>query len=141
MTKIDIDSLFDLTAVREELRLSQSELAALLGVSPRTIQSNEQGWRKPSSALEKSILLLLIASRQGEDFTSHTCYNTLDCGPETCDQCLIHRSRQGHLCWLLTGNMCKGRRLYNWQDKKQVCGECLFLQTLLRGKVAHPDPD
>ena len=41
MTKID--SLFDLNAVREELGLSQSELAALLGVSPPPIQSNEQG--------------------------------------------------------------------------------------------------
>ena len=138
MTKID--SLFDLTAVREELRLSQSELAALLGVSPRTIQSNEQGWRKPSPALERSILLLLIAWRQGEDFSSHACHKTVDCDPEMCNQCLVHRSRQGHLCWFLTGNVCKGSRLCNWQDKKQVCGECLFLQTLLRGKVAEPDP-
>lgn len=137
----NIDSLFDLKAVREELRLSQSELAALLGVSPRTIQSNEQGWRKPSPALEKSILLLLIAWRHGKDFSSQVCHNIVDCDPKTRNQCLAYRSRQGHLCWFLTGNVCNGMRLYNWQDKKRVCGECLFFQTLLRGKVAEPEPD
>ncbi len=129
------EDLLDLKAVRAEMGVSQAELATLAGVSPRTIQSCEQGWRKPSSALEKSILLLLIAWRQGESFGSQLCWEATDCPPQTRDGCLAYRSRQGHLCWFLTGNMCKGMRLYRWADKKALCGECGFFRTLLRGKM------
>ncbi len=52
--------------VREELKLSQAGFADLLGVSTRAVQSWEQGWRTPSSVLQESILLALIAWRQGD---------------------------------------------------------------------------
>ncbi len=134
----ELEGLFDLKAVRAELGLSQAELAALLGVSARTVQSCEQGWRHPGSALEKSILLLLMACRQGESFGSHLCWEATDCAPDVRNGCLVYRSRQGHLCWFLTGNICKGRRLRNWPDKKAVCGECEFFRILLRGKMPAP---
>ncbi|MFG1691448.1 helix-turn-helix domain-containing protein, partial [Gemmatimonadota bacterium] len=94
----------DLKAVRTELGLSQAELADLIGVSQRTVQSCEQSWRKPGPAVEKAVLLLLLASRHGADFGINVCWETLDCSDDERGGCLVYQSRQGHLCWLLSGN-------------------------------------
>ena len=53
----------DAKAVREKLALSQSEFAALLGISPRTLQNWEQGHRRPEGAARA---LLRIAERHPE---------------------------------------------------------------------------
>ena len=132
---MDAASLPDLKAVRNELDLSQSQLADLLGVSPRTVQSCEQGWRKPSPALERSLLLLLMASRQGADFGTRICWDALGCSAEDRERCLAYRSRQGHLCWLLSGNICQGKRLRSWRDKKAMCMQCAFFRQLLSGGI------
>ena len=130
---VDWQDLLQVRRVREELGLSQQGLADLIGVSLRTVQSCEQGWRRPTAALERSLLLLLLASRNGPDLGKRACWDSSGSPPDACEQCLVRRSRQGHLCWLLTGNVCKGRRLRSWSSKKAVCGECRFLRRLLRG--------
>lgn len=128
---INWEHLLDMRRAREELGLSQRALADLLGVSPRTIQSCEQGWRKPSAALERSLLLLLLALRNGPGFGRMRCWDVLRCDPGVRQRCFTFRSRQGHLCWLLSGNMCGGRPLRSWRQKKAACGECAFLRLLL----------
>lgn len=50
----------DVAAVRQKTGLSQSQFAALLGVSVRTLQDWEQGRRAPSGAART---LLLVADR------------------------------------------------------------------------------
>ena len=50
----------DAKAVREKLALSQSEFAALIGISPRTLQNWEQGHRRPEGTARA---LLRIAER------------------------------------------------------------------------------
>ena len=133
MTAVDWQDLLRVRRVRAELGLSQTQLADLIGVSPRTIQSCEQGWRRPTAALERSLLLLLLASRNGPDFGQRVCWESRRCPPGACEQCLVHRSRQGHLCWLLSGNVCGGKRLRSWADKRAQCGECAFMHELVRG--------
>jgi DNA-binding XRE family transcriptional regulator len=124
-------SRFDLKAIRRKVGLSQSEFADLLGVSLRTIQSCEQGWRNPSPAVEKSALLLFIAHCQGADFRNHTCWATVQCSDQDREGCLVYKTKQGHLCWLLTGHICKGIKLHSWEDKKALCSECDFFRELL----------
>jgi len=121
----------DLKAIREELGLSQAQFADMLGVSPRAIQSCEQGWRKPSAALEKAALLLLVAARQGKGLEGLACWNVVECSDELREHCWSYRSGQGHLCWLVTGNLCHGRHVRTWEEKKAVCLECSFCQQLL----------
>ena len=125
------DSGINFKAVRSELGLSQVELADLIGVSQRTVQSCEQGWRKPGPAVEKAVILLLMASRQGADFGIKACWNSINCSRRERDDCLVYQSRQGHLCWLLSGNTCQGRSCRTWEDKKAMCGECSFFRELL----------
>jgi DNA-binding transcriptional regulator YiaG len=41
--------------VRDQLRLTQQQLADRLGLSVRAVQSWEQGWREPSRRAERSM--------------------------------------------------------------------------------------
>ena len=50
----------DVRAVRKQLNLKRADLAEMLGVSPRTLESWEQGKRKPSGAAS---ILLKIAMK------------------------------------------------------------------------------
>jgi putative transcriptional regulator len=53
----------DVTAARAQAGISQSQFAALLGVSARTLQEWEQGRRQPSGAAQT---LLAIAAKHPE---------------------------------------------------------------------------
>jgi DNA-binding XRE family transcriptional regulator len=125
----------DIRAIREEMGLSQSEFADLLSVSPRTVQSCEQGWRKPSSALEKSALLLFMAHRNGRTFGKKVCWEQPECNPKKRKDCMTYRSGQGHLCWLMSGTLCRGLRLNSWSDKLSFCLQCDFFFELLDGDL------
>jgi putative transcriptional regulator len=50
----------EIKAVREKLHVSQSEFAAMIGVSPRTLQNWEQGRRTPEGPAKA---LLKVAAR------------------------------------------------------------------------------
>lgn len=121
----------DLRALRSELGLTQTEFAGLLSVSARTVQSCEQGWRNPSAAVEKSALLLLLAHRHGQEFRRHSCWEVLGCSDGDRKGCLVFQTGQGHLCWLLSGNICHGTHLGSWADKKATCHQCTFFRELL----------
>ncbi len=124
-------SCVDLKAVRNEIGLGQSEFAGMIGFSPRTVQSCEQGWRNPSPAVEKAALLILMAHRHGAEFSEHSCWESVQCSERERKGCLVFKTRQGHLCWWLSGHMCKGIRLSSWEDKKKLCAECVHFHVLL----------
>ena len=130
----------DLKAIREELGLTQNELASYLGVSSRTVQSCEQGWRCPGSAVHKSLLLLLITHRRGAELKELHCWDARNCALEMRERCLVSISGQGHLCWFLTGNLCKQTVFRRWEDKLAKCNACGFFQALTRVK-SPPIPD
>ncbi|MBN8772953.1 MAG: helix-turn-helix domain-containing protein [Thiobacillus sp.] len=55
-----LESVRQMKEARNRLGMSQSELAALMGVSPRTLQDWEQGRRKPTGAAQ-TLLRVAIA--------------------------------------------------------------------------------
>ena len=63
--KVELPS--DVKKIREDLNLSQSAFAALMGVSIKTLQEWEQGRRKPSGPASA---LLRIANRHPEALLS-----------------------------------------------------------------------
>ena len=118
--------------IRAEMGLSQSELAGLVGISSRAIQSYEQAWRQPSELVERMLLLLVVAHRNGARLSQCRCWEQTECSPGVRKRCIAYVARQGHLCWFLTGTTCKGQRQESWSDKLRLCLECGFLQALLR---------
>jgi DNA-binding XRE family transcriptional regulator len=122
----------DLKAIREELRISQATLASYLGVSVRTVQSCEQGWRCPGEAVKKALLLLLITYRRREELAELHCWDYIKCLDEQRERCLVYQSRQGHLCWFLLGNQCSRQPNRGWKEKREMCHRCTFFQMLIR---------
>ncbi len=123
----------DVGAIREELGLTQSGLADLLGVSLRTVQSCEQGWRQPGAMLEKVLLMHLMIRRRGSGLTDALCWKHVGCSEDARERCPVFQSRLGYLCWMLSGNICcsDGERVEDWETKKEVCRECGFFAALL----------
>ena len=123
-------------AIRGELGLSQAAFARLVGVSVRAVQSCEQGWRRPSTVLEKAALLLLIAHRRGGQIPSLRCWEVMSCPPERRSQCITYRSGQGHLCWFLSGTLCTGPEACDWDQKRSICMHCDLFKLML-GQAAE----
>jgi len=126
--------------IRAEMGLSQSELGGLVGISKRAIQSYEQGWRRPSELVERMLLLLLVAHRRGTRLSRCRCWEQEACPSRVRKTCIAYVARQGHLCWFLTGTMCKGQRQESWSEKLRLCLECKFMQGLLRPVKARTHP-
>jgi len=127
--------------IRSEMGLSQSKLAGMVGIGSRAIQSYEQGWRQPSEMVERMLLLLLIAHRNGAQLSRIRCWEHKACSPGVREKCTAYVTRQGHLCWFLTGTMCEGQRQKSWSDKLGLCIECGFLQGLLNPVEAETETD
>jgi DNA-binding XRE family transcriptional regulator len=127
-----------LRQIRHELSLSQRGFAELLGCSARTIQSVEQGWRQPSSAMERLALLVFVCLRWGADITHFRCWELNHCSEKQQQRCPAYRYRVGHLCWLLSTATCVGRRVSSWQEKRDICLQCDILKGML-GLLERPE--
>ncbi len=118
-------------SLRKELGISQKEMADLLGISTKAIQSYEQGWRHGSPHVEQMVLLHTILHRGLNLRKVPHCWKLNDCPRELRKQCPAHRIRQPGFCWLVTGTLCHGERMHTWQAKRKRCLKCEVLKMLL----------
>jgi len=125
------DGSVNIKAVRQELGLTQAEFARLTGFSVRAVQSCEQGWRRPGVALEKTVLLLLIAHRKGGTVPELRCWEVMSCPQARREHCITYQSDQGHLCWYLRGTPCTGPAAQEWDEKRPQCIDCPLFELLL----------
>jgi len=68
-----VDSVCNLKTIREALNKTQHEMAALLGVSARAVQSYEQGWRPFPPHVQKMAGLLFFLHRRKGRMPSRPC--------------------------------------------------------------------
>jgi len=117
-------------AIRNHLGKSQAELSELLCVSPKTIQSLEQGWRGISSHIERQMLFLVFLKRP-VDKSMLPCWEIKNCLNEYRRKCVAWEFQAGHLCWYITGTFCQGKCQKNWDQKIDICKDCEVFQTLI----------
>ena len=116
--------LGNLKVIRKELGKSQSELARLLSVSVRAVQSYEQGWRPTPSYVLKIAMVQLFIYKRKDHVKLSPCWKIRNCGPELTSTCEAYQNEVGDLCWLVTGTNCNGKVLDTWDDKFALCKEC-----------------
>ena len=120
----------EFSSIRRFLGKTQVQLAQLLGVSPKAIQSFEQGWRNVPIYTERQLLFLLF-QKKTEGVRNRACWVTRKCPIETRRGCPAWQFKVGNMCWFINGTICHGKVQKNWQKKINLCRRCEVFKTLL----------
>jgi DNA-binding XRE family transcriptional regulator len=113
--------------IRYRLGKTQKQMAQLLGVSIKAIQSFEQGWRRIPVYTERQSLLLL-ALKGFHVNRKRPCWITKKCPMETRRTCPAYEFGAGQICWFINGTVCQGAVQKSWRKKMEMCKKCEVLQ-------------
>ena len=117
--------------IRNYLGKSQIQLSELLGVSPRTVQSFDQGQRKIPKNIERQMLLLLALKNMSSGVTIEPCWELTNCPNEWREKCIVWELKTNYFCWYLNGTFCQGQKQINWDHKLEICEECKVYQSMI----------
>ena len=118
--------------VRTLLGKTQTQMAELLRVSPKAVQSYEQGWRSIPAHAERQLLFLRSMKRDKKD--GKACWMIKKCPPEKKLNCPAWEFNAGKVCWFINGTMCEGKAQRNWQAKMRICRSCEVMAALMGSK-------
>ena len=118
----------EFSTVRQYLGKTQSQIAQVLGVSLKAIQSFEQGWRNIPVHIERQ-LLFLLASKKSPPRKERPCWVIRKCLIEIRQNCPAWEFQVGNLCWFINGTICQGRTQESWQKKMKICRQCKRLES------------
>jgi len=118
----------EFSKIRKKLGKTQKQLAALLGMSLKTIHSYEQGWRSIPAHIERQLFFLLINQRQ-RDNQLEPCWEQKECDQK--EDCPAWEFQSGHLCWFLCGTLCECTSESTYREKINVCRSCTIFQSLI----------
>lgn len=114
---------------RIRLNKSSEQLASLLGVSLNSILQYESSKRIVPGHIEKQLFFLI--SRTIPNFEARNpCWIIKNCPENLKKNCPAWEFKAGHICWFISGTICKGKTHKSWNDKMAVCRECPVLTTL-----------
>ena len=118
------------SVIRRRLGKTQLQMAQLLGISLKAIQSFEQGWRNIPVHTERQALFLLLLKKSPHK-KNRACWVIRKCPMETRQNCPAWELQAGNLCWFINGTICQGRVRENWQKKMKTCRQCEVFRTML----------
>jgi len=113
----------EFSKIRKHLDKTQRQMAQLLGVSLKAIQSFEQGWRNIPCHVERQILFLLKNFNHCAA-SNKNCWTYLKCSSEKRDACPAWEFQVGNLCWFINGTICHGIHHRTWKEKMIYCRQC-----------------
>lgn len=120
---------------RKTLGKTQSQLARILCLSTKTIQSFEQGWRNIPVHVEREILLLEMLKQNSEgNQPQRACWEMTGCPAGWRKSCIVGELGVKGLCWYLNGTFCRGEYHRNWEEKIAVCRECEVFRSTFSGE-------
>ena len=114
---------------RNFLKKSQSQMATLLGISVRAVQSFEQGWRNIPASVERQMLFLL-SLKISSIVERKPCWEIRGCPDEWRVNCPAWELKAGEICWLINGTFCNGKPRSNWKKKLDLCRQCEVFRKL-----------
>ena len=120
----------EFSAIRKNLGKTQNEMAHLLGVSLKAVQSFEQGWRNIPAHSERQMLFLLAKKRYLSE-RNKPCWVIQKCSMETRRHCPAWEFRVGELCWFINGTICQEEVQESWPEKMKMCRRCKVFKPIL----------
>ena len=128
-SEVSMDST-EFSQIRRHLGKTQAQIARLLGVSTKAIQSFEQGWRNVPAHSERQLLFLLYL-KSLPDAGCEPCWDKRSCPLKARKECPAWEFKAGNLCWFINGTLCEGKVQQNWQKKMQLCRQCKVFISLI----------
>ncbi len=116
--------------VRHYLGKTQNQIARLLSVSPKSVQSFEQGWRNVPTSVERQLIFLLFLKGASNGRTRQ-CWEVTGCPREWRKDRAAWEFRAGHFCWFINGTFCHGRFEGNWKNKVEICRQCAVFRSIV----------
>jgi DNA-binding XRE family transcriptional regulator len=113
----------EFSEIRHRLGKTQQQMAHLLGVSLKAIQSFEQGWRNIPVHIERQVLFLLALKKSPRE-KNVPCWVIRKCPDETRKNCPAWEFKVGNLCWFINGTICEGQKQASWEKKMKICRPC-----------------
>jgi len=120
----------EFSKIRSHLGKTQKQMAQLLGISDKAVQSFEQGWRAIPVHIERQSLLLLALKESRVSGNPH-CWSVKKCPREMRQSCPAWEFNAGRMCWLINGTICQGRVQKSWSHKMAVCRKCEVFRSML----------
>ena len=120
----------EFSEIRHYLGKTQAEIARLLCVSHKAIQSFEQGWRNIPASAERQ-LLFLLSLKISSDVKTGPCWEIRNCPADWKKNCTAWEFRAGYFCWFTNGTFCQGEYQENWEKKVRLCRQCEVFHSLL----------
>jgi DNA-binding XRE family transcriptional regulator len=120
----------EFSTARQYLGKTQRQMAQILGVSLKAIQSFEQGWRNIPVHIERQVLFLLALKNLPHKENS-LCWVIRKCPIGTKQNCPAWLFQAGNLCWFINGTICRGRPQESWQKKIRICRQCEVFQAMV----------
>ena len=109
---------------------TQNQMAQLLSVSLKAIQSFEQGWRNVPVHIDRQVLFLL-ASKKSPPQKERPCWVIRKCPMEIRQNCPAWEFQVGNLCWFISGTICQGKAQKSWREKITLCRKCNVFGNML----------
>ncbi len=122
--------------IRQKLQKTQREMGQLLGISPRAVQSFEQGWRRIPVAVERQAFFLYGLKIQSSRKIKK-CWEYPMCTAKKREKCPAWELHAGNLCWFISGTSCRGVPFENWEEKMKICRRCRVFRTMIPMKDFH----
>ena len=116
--------------VRKSLGLSQKEMAELMGVSKKTMESYEQRWRATPVNVERLALLYLGCFKLAEKNEKIQCWRMTKCPKKRRDACVAYKIKRGDLCWMFGGTPSEEDEQTDWRAKFERCMQCKVLRAI-----------
>jgi transcriptional regulator with XRE-family HTH domain len=115
--------------IRKKLEKTQREMATLLGVSVKTVESYEQGLRNIPVNIERIVYFLMFKLNRERLRESDMCWDKNECLPSTRENCLAWLTKEGFYCWFITGKVCAHQK--QKLPGSASCFDCSFFKANL----------
>ena len=118
--------------IRGIMGRTQGELASALGISDKTVQSYEQGWRDVPVRVMIQLLVLLALYRK-RTLDDIPCWEIRKCNTFQRENCASFTVGRGQFCWFVGSKECRPE---GNTDSGPIlpCMECPVIKRLLAGR-------
>jgi transcriptional regulator with XRE-family HTH domain len=106
----------DFIKIRKKINKTQKEMAMLLGVSKKTIESYEQGLRNIPKNIERILYFILFKLNKSKLGPLKDCWDSHNCSDLKKEKCVAWNSQEGIYCWFITSKICVDRCCLNCQS-------------------------